>query len=407
MDVPGKAGLRRAARSFRARLVVFVLVSLVIVGAVLHARPPSDLTIETGPVDGSYYTDARNYQKILAAHGIKLRLRQRPNSLEIARDVSNPQSGIDVGFVAQDASALKDAALFSVGQIELQPLFIFASAELGRRTMLGDLRGRKIVMPPADSATSDAAIRVLRLYDITPENSSFNFMPLANAVQQLQAGRFDAGVFMLAPENAVIRSLASDSSLHLVPIEEARAVANHLPFLHAVVLPRGIYNIADAIPPNNIPMVAASVGIVVRDGLHPYLIYALMDAMAKVHHGATFLSSAGEFPTPEGSQLTVHPLAVQDYKSGIPWSYRTLPPWLASAVDKYQTVILGGLLVAGFYLFAMWLADTWVALLASCALLGRGGRGRTIAQADADVPPPADAGSGTISEPDAHGRSDT
>jgi hypothetical protein len=63
--------------------------------------------------------------------------------------------------------------------------------------------------------------------------------------------------------------------------------------------------------------------------------------------------------------------------------------------------------VAGFYLFAMWLADTWVALLASCALLGRGGRGRTIAQADADVPPPADAGSGTISGPDAHGRSDT
>ena len=184
--------------------------------------------------------------------------------------------------------------------------------------MLNDLRGRKIVMPPSDSATSAAALRVFQLYDITPDNTSFSFMPLADAAKQLQAGGFDAGVFMLAPENPVIRALAGDSGLHLVPITETRAVANHLPFLRAVMLPRGIYDIADAIPPNNTPMVAATVGIVVRAGLHPFLIYALLDAMEKVHHGATFLSSAGDFPTPDGSQLTVHPLAAQYYRTGAP-----------------------------------------------------------------------------------------
>jgi TRAP-type uncharacterized transport system substrate-binding protein len=392
------AGLPRAPRSLRARLIASVVVSLAIVAAVLHAKPPHDLTIETGPLGGSYHEDAVKYQSVLAARGIQLHIRQRPDSLEIAHDVSKKHSGIDVGFVAQDASDLKDANLFSVGQIELQPLFIFASAELGRRTVLGDLRGRKIVMPPADSATSAAAIQVLKLYDITPENSTFSFMPLAEAVKQLQTSHFDAGVFMLAPESSVVRALAADSSLHLVPIEEAKAVANHLSFLHAVVLPRGIYNIADAIPPNSIPMVAATVGIVVRDRLHPYLLYALLDAMTKVHHGSTFLSSAGDFPAPEGSQLTVHPLAMQYFRSGVPWSYRTLPPWLASAVDRYQSPMLGGLLLAAFYLFAMWLADTWTALSAACARRKRSRAQQ--ASAEADVPPLAEPANRTIPAPD-------
>ena len=173
------------------------------------------------------------YQAILKTHGIKLRLRQRPNSLEIVREsIANKESGHRCRLCRPGCPRVAGSgACSSIGQIELQPLFIFASAQLGRRTTLNDLRGRKIVMPPADSATSDAAIRVLQLYDITPENSAFSFMPLASAVEQLQTGAFDAGVFMLAPENPVIRSLAADPNLHLLPIDEAKAVANHLAFL--------------------------------------------------------------------------------------------------------------------------------------------------------------------------------
>ncbi len=379
------------SRSIRARLVAVLLVTLVVVAAVLNARPPRDLTIETGPAGGSYYVDAVSYQKVLATQGIKLRLHQRPNSLEIVKDVGALHSGVDVGFIAQDTSSSADAALFSLGQIELQPLFVFASADMGRQTTLNDLRGRKVVMPPSDSATSAAALRVFELYDITPENTSFSFMPLADAAKQLQAGRFDAGVFMLAPENPVIRALAGDSGLHLVPIAETRAVANHLPFLRAVLLPRGIYDIADAIPPNNTPMVAATVGVVVRAGLHPYLIYALLDAMEKVHHGASFLSSAGDFPTPDGSQLTVHPLAVQYYRTGLPWAYRELPAWLACTLDHDQVLIFDILLVAGLYILAMWLADTWSALWIPSVRRRAHRRERARFKAGAEPPPVASA----------------
>jgi len=355
--------------SMTPRLVAFVVVAVGMLAAVLHARPPRELTIETGPVGGSYYQDALQYREFLAARGIDLQIRPKPNSLEILGDVADPGSGIDVGFVAQDVSGSKDAAVFTVGNIELQPLFIFASAELGRRSVIDDLRGRKIVMPPVNSATSDAAIRVFQLYDITRENSSFTFMPLADAVRDLRVGRFDAGVFMLAPENSVIRDLAADSGLRLVPIGEARAIANHLPFLRSVVLPRGIYNIADGIPPNDTIMVAAGIGIVVRNDLHPYLIYSLLDAMTAVHRGPTFLSSAGEYPAIAGSQLPVHPLATRYYRSGLPWNYRELPPWAAGVVEEYLVPVLGVLLVGGICMVVMYLADGIAAVTASVVWL--------------------------------------
>jgi TRAP-type uncharacterized transport system substrate-binding protein len=362
------AGLSPASRRFRARLTAVVLVGIIVLGAILYARPPVDLTIETGPEGGSYYIDAQHYQAILAKQGIHLRLKPTPNSLEIVRDVATKHSGVDVGFIAQAVDPSKDATLFSLGQTELQPLFIFASAKLGRQTMLDDLRGRRIVMPPTDSATSDAAIRIFQLYDITPDNTSFTYMPLAEAVKQLQAGKFDAGIFMLAPENPVIRSLANNSGLNLVPLLETKAIANHLPFLRAVLLPRGIYNIADGVPPNSTPMVAAPVSVIVRTKLHPYLIFSLLEAMSAVHRGPTFLTDAGEFPNPAGSVLTVHPLAMQYYTSGLPWIYRELPPWLASAVDEDQLIGVGGFLLIALYLVAMWLADTGVAI---ATLFGR------------------------------------
>jgi hypothetical protein len=187
-------------------------------------------------------------------------------------------------------------------------------------------------------------------------------------VKGLRAGQFDAGVFMLGAEHSVIRELAADSSLHLMHISEVKAIANHLPFLRPVVLPRGIYNIADSVPPNDTALVAAPVGVVVRKGLHPYLIYSLLEAMTKLHRDPTFLNNAGDYPTIAGSQLTVQPLAAQYYRTGMPWAYQALSPWLASAVYEYQLVIVGILLLSAVYIAAKCLAEIGSILGRSIAL---------------------------------------
>ena len=354
------------------RLGVFVVGILVIMAGIWAARPPRDLTIEVGPVGGSYYENAVHYRDILATRSITLHIVSTQNSLDILKDVAAKGSGIDVGFVAQDVSEAGADDVFTIGLVQLQPLFIFASANLGRHSVLDDLRGRKIVSLPANSVTSAAALRVFELYDITPENTSFTFLPLADAVRELRAGRFDAGVFMLAPENKVIREMAEDSGLHLVPVTEARAITHDLPFLQPVVLPRGIYSIADAIPPNDTPLLAARVAVVARKGLHPWLIYSLLDAIRKTHHGATLISDAGDYPTVVGSQIEVDPLAAEWYQTGMPWIWHQLPPGVAGFIYSHALLLLVALLFSGVIIAVAFLGD--LAGLVMAALDWRRGR---------------------------------
>jgi TRAP-type uncharacterized transport system substrate-binding protein len=333
----------------RVRLAALAVAVVLIVVGVIQSRPPSHVTIEVGPVGGSFYQIAQHYQKLFATRGIDLEIRPKDNSLEIMEDLVDPESGIDIGFETQDVSEYRHASVYTVGHIQLQPLFVFANAKLGRRIVLTDLRGRNIVMPPSNSATSAAAVRMFDLYDVTPENTTFANLPLADAANALRAGKYDAGVFMLAPENDVIRRLANDSGLRLVPFAEAKAIANHLPFLRPIVLPRGIYDIADGIPPTDVSMLAGTVDVVVRPGVHPYIIQTLLEAMSEEHRGATFLSGAGNYPTISGPELTVHPMAEDYYRSGTPWVYRNLPPWLASFVDHYLLVALAIFVVCEIY----------------------------------------------------------
>jgi TRAP-type uncharacterized transport system substrate-binding protein len=357
----------RGIASWPPRLLATLAVAgLVALGAVA-AKPPNSFTIGTGPVGGSYHQNALRYKEILAAEGITLNLRPVPNTLDIIHYVEDSKNDVDAGFIAQDVSEERHHSVVLLGQIELQPLFIFASAELGRRSTIDELRGRRIVMPPADSATSAAAVKLFKLYDITPENSQFTFIPLADAAAALRAGKFDAGAFMLAAENPVVRELMSDSGLRLLPISEVGAIANHLPFLRPVLLPRGIYSIADAIPPNNTPMVAAPVGLVIDAGIHSHIVYSLLDAMSKVHRGATFLSRAGEFPSAQGGQLPVDERAEEYFRTGVPWIYRRLPAWPASFIEMYQVPIVFALLAAAAYVLIRILGDAlgaaWEALV--------------------------------------------
>jgi TRAP-type uncharacterized transport system substrate-binding protein len=354
--------------SLRIRLVVFAAAITLVVAAMIESMPPTHATMEVGPVGGSFYQIGLEYQKFLARKGITLELRSKDNSLEIIDDVKREGSGIDIGLEAQDVSGYRESPVFTAGHIQLQPLFIFASADLGRRISITDLRGRKIVMPAITSATSDAAVRMFQLYDITRENTSFTFMPLTEGAEALRAGRFDAGAFMLAPDNALMRKLASYTGLRLVPLGTVKAITNHLQFLQSVVLPRGIYDIADGIPAADVPMVAGTVDVVIRAGLHPYVIYLLLEAMAEVHRGPTFLSNAGDYPSISGASLTVDPVVQQYYRTGMPWTYRNLPPFLASFVSRYLL-----LAVVAFVLMELFRLSGY---LASCCSLLNAMRGR-------------------------------
>ena len=339
------------------RLAFFALMLGLAVFAVVRALPPRTVTIETGPIDGSYYTTAQQYRDVLRKRGITLVLRANPESLDIVGDVNRTGSGVDIGFTAQPVRREQYLNTEAAGAIELQPLFIFYNAALGGLATPTNLRGLRLVMPPERSATAEAALRLLRLYDITKQNTRMTFLPLADAVHALKAGQFDAGFFMLAPSNSFIADLLNADTLRLLSLSDAKGITRHLPFLRAITLARSSYDVENNVPPNDVELLAATVNVVVRKDIDPAVLYTLLDAMTQVHHGSTLISESGDFPSIVGTDLVPHPLAVSYAKSGVPWIYRELPLPLARLIDSYLVIAILIFAVTEIYKSLKYLAE--------------------------------------------------
>ncbi len=323
-----------------SRVAFFALVMGLAVFAVVRALPPRTVTIETGPVDGSYYNIAQQYRDAFGKRGISLVLRANPESLDIVGDVERAGSDVDIGFTAQPVRREQYPNTEAAGAVELQPLFIFYNTALGELATPTNLRGLRLVMPPERSATTEAALRLLRLYDITQKNTHLTFMSLADGVRALKAGAFDAGFFMLAPSNTFIADLLNADNLHLLSLADAKGITRQLPFLHAITLARSSYDVENNVPPNDVELLAAMVDVVVRKDIDPAVLYTLLDAMTQVHHAGTLINDAGDFPSVVGTDLVPHPLAVSYAKSGVPWIYRELPLPLARLINWYWVIAI-------------------------------------------------------------------
>jgi len=100
---------------------------------------------------------------------------------------------------------------------------------------------------------------------------------------------------------------------------------------------------------HGLTMVAPTVELIARPGLHPALSDLLIQAAQEVHGRATLLQKAGEFPAPLEHEYQVSEDALRYYKSGKTFAYKHLPFWLASLFDRVFVLLvpLAVLLIPG------------------------------------------------------------
>lgn len=317
------------------------LAGLILVSYVWNALPPSQITIEAGPQEGTYYAHAMAYAEVMQSHGFDVTVLSNPNSNAIVDNVNNPASGVDIGFVAQAIvpEALPNVA--GVARIEMQPLFLFSSIALGELVTLANLQRRSIVMPPAGSATATAATEILSIYGVTDETAQIVHLPIQQAAKELQEGRFDAGFFMLAPDNPIIESLATDINLAAFSYSDARSMTIKLDYLSSTRLPAGGFDLGLLIPPFDLDLVGSEVTVVAKANLHPAALYALVEGIERRHQGATAVSLPGEYPAFSATRLPL-PDTLANYEiSGTPWAYRFFGLRLGSLIEEFSVLILG------------------------------------------------------------------
>lgn len=326
----------------RMSLVVLAVLAAIwwVVGNLERALPPDSVVIQAGPAGGSFDKHARRYAASLERKGLRTEVRNQDDSLRIIDRLDDAKGGVQIGFTAQRVDPRQHTHVNSAGVVELQPLFLFVRKNATEPPTLAALAGRRLVMPPDNSITAKVAQEVLGLYGVTPANATFAFVPLEAGVRALQRGEHDAGFFVLAPDNGFVQELVNDSGLDLYPVGDSTGIARHLDYLKPSVLVRGAFDLKAPLPPRDVALVSATVNVVVRDDIHPAVLYALLQAMAEVHKGQTLVSDAGEFPRQAGAALPVHPHALEWAKTGTPWLFAKLPPAVAGVIDAYWAPLL-------------------------------------------------------------------
>ncbi|HEX5683412.1 MAG TPA: TAXI family TRAP transporter solute-binding subunit [Ideonella sp.] len=322
-------------------LVLFLLTTLWwAAGKLGQVWPAEQVVIQAGSLGGSFDAYARRYAEHLASRGLRAQVGNQDDSLKIIDKVADATSGVHIGFTSQRVDATRYPAVASAGVIELQPLFLFLRRGPAEPATLAGLVGRRLVMPLEGSATAQATQDVLARYDVTPRNATFSFMKLSEAVAALERGEHDAGFVMLAPDHELVRRLAANPSLVLYSMSDSVGISRNIDYLKPATLARGALDLKLPLPSHDTALIGATVNVVVREDIHPAVLYELLQAMSNVHKGHTLVSDPGEYPRQIGAALPVHPRALEWAKSGTPWLYLHLPPAVAGVVDAYWAPVL-------------------------------------------------------------------
>lgn len=328
---------------FALALALAVLVTL----HFLKPAPPTELTITAGPPGSTFEHAAQQYRRILARSGVTLRILDSEGSQDNLRRLADPAGTVDIGFVQ---GGLADAApveqLVSLGSLFYEPLYVFYRnrAPLPRLALL---RGQRIAIGPQGSGTRALALALLKANGVAaPGPAPWASLSGAPMVQALLQRRIDAAFVMSdssAPED--VRTLLQAAGIAVFNVTQADGYLRRFRYLGKLELGPGSFDLGRNIPAAPLTLLAPTVELVARAGLHPALSDLLIEAAREVHGHGGLLHAAGEFPAPLEHEYPLSADAARFYKSGKSLSYRLLPFWLASLVDRAIVVLVPALIV--------------------------------------------------------------
>jgi TRAP transporter TAXI family solute receptor len=322
-----------------------ILLTAIVIGAafwIVRPAPPDTITIAAGPSGSIFRVTAEKYRKILARDGVKLRILPSEGSLENLRMLSNPAIKVDVGFVQGGVSkGMRLDQLVSLGSVFHEPLALFCRSGKPVETLSG-LTGKRLAIGPEGSGTRVLALTLLKANDIEPGGAT-TLLDLGGeeAAEALIGKQVDAAFLMGdSATPAMMRKLLWTPGIRMVNFSQAEAYTRRYPYLNKITIPMGAFDFDKNVPPRDIQLIAPTVELVAREGLHPALSDLLIGAAREVHGGTNLMQHSGEFPSLQEHEYRISNDASRYYSSGKSFFYRFLPFWLASLMDRLLVVVI-------------------------------------------------------------------
>jgi TRAP-type uncharacterized transport system substrate-binding protein len=317
----------------------------------LQPNPPKKVTLATGPAQSAYEAFGKRYQQALARYGIEVVLvpsEGSPSNLKLLR-----AGKADLGFVqggAGERNANEDSGIVSLGSLFLEPVWLFYRAEAakafpgGQLTALTQLRELRVNVGGRGSGTPFLMRRLFEANRMDPAQLKLSRLDQTAATVAFLNGELDAIVFASAPESLMVQMLLQTPGVQLMDFSQSEAYSRRFPFLTPVVLPRGVADLAQDQPPQDVRLVATTTALLAREGTHPALLQLFAQAAKDLHGPAGWFQRAGAFPTIQQSEYPVAAEAERTIRSGQPFLQRWLPFWLANLVERMWLAL--GIIIA-------------------------------------------------------------
>jgi len=314
-------------------VAVLFVAAVAVVLAIVNPTPPRTVVMTTGSAGSAYSEVAERYREILARDGVQLRLIPSAGAVENLHRLSDPHSGVSVGFIRGGiTNARKSPELVSLGTVFYEPLwFFYRDVQLSRG--LSELRGKRISIGPEGSGTRALTLELLARNGIDQAFAELLPFTPEMAEEKLLSG-LQAAIMLTSWDSPVVRTLIAATDVDLVSFPRTDAYVALYPFLNKLVLPTGVGDLAKNRPPRDVILIAPKASLVVRSDLHPAIQYLLLAAATEIHGGPGIFHKAGQFPAAEATDLPLSDSAHQFYKSGRPFLQRYLPFWLAVLVGQ-------------------------------------------------------------------------
>jgi TRAP-type uncharacterized transport system substrate-binding protein len=323
-------------------VLMLVMAASVLFGAgaaVYETLPPKKIVIVTGAEGGANYELGRRYREILAKSGVELQLRSTSGGLENLKRLSDPRSGVSVGFVQGGATTRNESPdLESLGTVFYEPLWLFFRSGIGKS--IQNLRGRKVSIGPQGSAGRALALDLARRTRVDTIVSEFVDLPPKEAADKLIAGEIDAAFIVTGWDSSVVQQLLGSKGIELGSFQRADALVALYPFLNKLVLPAGVVDFLENRPASDVVLLAPKASLVVRSDLHPAVQHLLLSAAQQIHSLPGIFQKPGQFPAAETIDLPLSEEAQRFYKNGRPFFEEHLPFWMATLVERLVFIFL-------------------------------------------------------------------
>jgi hypothetical protein len=216
-------------------------------------------------------------------------------------------------------------------------VWVFGRASLDG---LSSLKGKRLAASDADSSSRKVASILLAHSGVNVTEVTFSPLVGESAVTALSEGHIDAVLHIASSESNTVSSLARLEGVRLIPVTRAAALGNKERQLRPVVIPQGSLELHSNIPSMDVTTVASQTHLLVRPEMHPALQRALIDTMNELHTMGVFPGRQEQYPSLNGNDFSVSPVAKEFSVNARPWLESLLPYRTAQLAE----VLLFGLL---------------------------------------------------------------